>query len=315
MLRSIVLAGVAALILSAPASAASKKGHPWGENYFPNVPLITHEGKEVRFYDDLIKGKVVAINFIFTSCPSVCPAETAKLRQVQKVLGDRVGNDVFMYSISIDPETDTPEVLKAYREKFNIGPGWTFLTGKEEDITLLRKKLGLYIKEIQNDENGEIDHNVSLILGNEPSGRWIKRSPYDNPRILASVIGDWLHDWKPPLPADAAVQSYTEAPTIDVASRGEYLFNTRCSSCHSLGGGDGVGPDLLGVTKKRDPKWLARWLKDPDKLLAEKDPVAMQLLAEYEELEMPNLGLGDVDVDALIEYLSVDGNRQKLSAR
>ena len=313
MLRGFVLAVVGALILSAPASAASKKGHPWGENYFPNVPLITHEGKEVRFYDDLIKGKVVAINFIFTSCPSVCPAETAKLRQVQEVLGDRVGDDVFMYSISIDPETDTPEVLKAYREKFNIEPGWTFLTGKEEDITLLRKKLGLYIREIQGGD--EIDHNVSLILGNEPSGRWLKRSPYDNPRILASVIGDWLHDWKPPLADDATVQNYTEAPTLDAASRGEYLFNTRCSSCHTLGGGDGVGPDLLGVTKKRDPKWLARWLKDPDKLLAEKDPIAMELLAEYEELEMPNLALGDVDVDALIEYLSVDGDRQKLSAR
>jgi len=302
MCRLAAVAALGLLTLDVAAASAAKPNR-WGEDYFPNVPLITHEGKEVRFYDDLIKGKVVAINFIFTSCPSVCPAERAKLRQVQELLGERVGKDVFMYSISIDPEVDTPEVLKAYAEKFRVAPGWTFLTGKEADITLLRKKLGLYIDEIQNDQ----DHNISLILGNEPVGRWIKRSPYDNPRILATVIGDWLHDWAPPLPAGATVHSYAKAQRIDAGDRGEYLFRTRCSSCHTFGLGDTVGPDLAGVTDKRDPVWLARWLKDPDKLLAEKDPTAMQLLREYEELVMPNLSLEDKDVAALIEYMAANG--------
>ncbi len=110
---------------AAPRIASPKggSGSPWGKNYFPNVPLVTHEGKKVRFFDDLIKDKVVMINFIYTSCPDTCPLETARLAQVEKILGDRVGRDVFMYSISIDPERDTPEVLKAYAQRYQAGAG------------------------------------------------------------------------------------------------------------------------------------------------------------------------------------------------
>ena len=86
------------------ASARSR----WGANYFPNVPLLTQDGEKVKFYDDIIKNKVVALNFIYTQCVDSCPVETAKMRQVYKKLGDRVGKDVFMYSISIDPRRDTP---------------------------------------------------------------------------------------------------------------------------------------------------------------------------------------------------------------
>ena len=95
------------------------------------MPLVTQDGKKVRFFDDLIKGKVVAINFIFTGCSAACSMETARLRDVQDLLGDRMGKDVFFYSISIDPDNDTPEALKHYADKFKVGPGWTFLTGQE----------------------------------------------------------------------------------------------------------------------------------------------------------------------------------------
>ena len=139
--------GAASTLWAAPAMAAVDAGSIWGADYFPNVPLVSHEGKTVRFFDDLIKDKVVVINFIFTSCPDFCPLETARLREVQKILGDRVGQDVFMYSITIDPDFDTPEVLKRYAERFEAGPGWLFLTGKKADITLLRSKLGLYSAE------------------------------------------------------------------------------------------------------------------------------------------------------------------------
>src|ERR1051325_3094644 len=124
-----------------PAATASSQ---WGGSHFPNVELITQDGKKVRFYDDLVKGKVVAINLIYTTCKYSCPLETARLVQLQKLMGDRMGKDVFFYSISIDPEHDTPEVLKEYAEMYNAGPGWLFLTGKKEDILLLGKKLGLY---------------------------------------------------------------------------------------------------------------------------------------------------------------------------
>ena len=88
-------------------------------------------------------GKSVAINLVYTRCTASCPLETAKLTQVQRIFGDRMGKDVFFYSISIDPKNDTPEAMKAYMEKYHIGPGWLFLTGKVEDIKLIAQKLGL----------------------------------------------------------------------------------------------------------------------------------------------------------------------------
>src|SRR5207248_10745848 len=109
----------------------------WGADYFPNVALTTQEGNVVHFYDDLLKGKAVAVNLVYTRCTASCPLETAKLAQVQRLLGDRVGKEIFFYSISIDPTHDTPEVLKAYAENFPIGPGWLFPAGHEADVGLV----------------------------------------------------------------------------------------------------------------------------------------------------------------------------------
>ena len=284
-------------LLVSPLAAANSGRDRWRANYFPNVPLTTMEGETVHFYDDLIKDKVVAINFIFTSCEDSCPAETARLKQVQKLLGDRVGRDIFIYSISIDPKNDTPEVLADYARKFDIGPGWLFLTGRDEDITILRKKLGLFIEEIQDDSG---DHNVSLIVGNEATGRWMKRSPFDNPQALATTIGDWLHNWKA---KKDRTNDYATVSARPPASRGEYLFRSRCGSCHTVGAGDGVGPDLFGVTHRRERAWLERWIAVPDEVLAEGDPLAMELFNQYQRLPMPNLGLNDVDVTAVIEFM------------
>src|SRR5476651_2114272 len=143
---AIALALLLTAVIAFPAQRAfaAPPGSQWGANYFPNVVLTTQNGKKVHFYDDLIKGKIVVIDLIYTHCKDMCPLETARLAQVQRLLGDRVGKDIFFYSISIDPKQDTPEVLKAYAEKFHAGPGWLFLTGKEEDILLISKKLGLY---------------------------------------------------------------------------------------------------------------------------------------------------------------------------
>ena len=291
-------------------AAASKGGSPWGASYFPNVPLVTHEGKSVRFFDDLLKDKVVAINFIYTSCRDTCALETARLANVQRILGDRVGRDVFMYSITIDPEHDTQEVLKQYAEKFQVGPGWLFLTGKEADIIMLRKKLGLYIEEIQDGSN---DHNLSLIIGNQRTGRWMKRSPFENPYVLATQIGDWLHNWTRP---EQAKNSYADAPKLRNISRGETLFRTRCTSCHTIGEGDrvgtdrvSVGPDLFGVTQQRDRDWLASWLEAPDRMLAAKDPIAMKLYAQYNNVPMPNLRLNELEVASLIDYMDSESRR------
>ena len=138
-LISLITIAIFAFVVAAKPLAANGDA----SNHFPNVELITQDGKKVHFYDDLIKGKIVAIDLIYTTCHYSCPLETARLAQVQKKLGDRVGKDIFFYSISIDPEHDTPEVLKGYMEQFHVGPGWTFLTGKKEDIIFLGKRLGL----------------------------------------------------------------------------------------------------------------------------------------------------------------------------
>jgi mono/diheme cytochrome c family protein len=221
------------------------------------------------------------------------------LRKVQEILGKRSGKDVFLYSISIDPTHDTPEVLKAYAKKYKAGPGWSFLTGKEQDIIHLRKKLGLYIDDIQNNKDNPDDHNLNLIIGNESSGQWMKRSPFENPYVLATQLTDWLHNWKV---ANKNQNSYVNAPKVRNISRGESLFRTRCSSCHTIGGGHGVGPDLLNVVAHRDATWLQRWLMEPDIMLKEKDPLAMSLYAKY-KIPMPNMRLTEEDVKALISHL------------
>lgn len=300
------------------AVQARGPGSPWGADYFPNVPLFTHEGRTVRFFDDLLAGKVVAINFIFTTCSAACPMETARLREVQQLLGDRVGKDVFFYSITIDPLNDTPDALAAYARKFDAAPGWLFLTGKWEDITLLRRKLGVYIEGLENGTSK--DHNLSLVIGNQQTGRWSKASPFENPYMLAEQLGGSLHNWKT---AAAKKNDYADAPALRTMPRGEELFRTRCSSCHAIGARDGalasmrrIGPDLAGITQLRERAWLVRWLKEPDRVLAEKDPLAVALFEQYGRLPMPNLQLSDGDVQALLDYLAYpQGDRQRAATR
>jgi copper(I)-binding protein/cytochrome oxidase Cu insertion factor (SCO1/SenC/PrrC family) len=281
------------------ANAAAR----WGADYFPNVPLVTHEGETVRFFDDLLKDKVVAINFIYTRCPDTCPLETAQLVQVQKILGDRLGQDVFFYSISIDPENDTPEVLGEYRERFKAR--WTFLTGEKSDIIELRKKLGLYIEEIQDGSN---NHNVSMIIGNQATGRWMKRSPFENPHVLADQLGNWLTGWKAP----PRGEDYASAPKLRSIPRGEQIFRTRCATCHTVTGKEpagALGPDLLGVSQRRETPWLLDWLKAPDQMLAKQDPIAMALYAQYNDLAMPNMRLNKQEALALLEYIDAETRR------
>lgn len=278
---------------------AAPQSSPWGGGYFPNIELVNQDGKKFRFYDDLIKDKVVAINFIYTHCGDSCPAETASLRQVQKLLGDRVGKDIFFYSISIDPQHDTPEVLKEYSKRFRVRPGWSFLTGSKAGTILLRKKLGLYRD--GSGENKLKEHNINFIIGNESTGQWLKKTPFDEPKSLAWLLGYSLSNDKSVNKPSA--RSYKEAGRLQKLSRAEELYRFRCVACHSLGKEDGLGPGLLGVVEKREKAWLKRWVKEPDKMLAEKDPIAINLYNRYNKIQMPNLRLGDADVEALITYI------------
>ena len=154
---------------------------------FPNVPLLTHEGKVVHFYDDLIKNKTVMINFMYVRCGDICPGMTANLKQVQKELGDRVGKDIFMYSISIEPEHDTPAMLKAYSELFQVKPGWTFLTGKKADIELLRKSLGFANSDPAIDKD-KTQHTGVVKFGIESLERWGMSPALGDPKYIAEYL-------------------------------------------------------------------------------------------------------------------------------
>jgi protein SCO1/2 len=294
--------GVALAIGVARATPVAADNAQWGADYFPNVTLTTQDGAAVRFYDDLIKGKSVAIDLIYTTCRYACPLETARLAQVQRVLGDRVGRDIFFYSITIDPDHDTPAVLREYAEKYHVGPGWTFLTGTAADIELISRKLGLYSE--PNSENPD-GHTPSLLVGNESSGQWMRNSALDNPTFLARTLSDWLDGWR--TGASQALPSFAEVPmvTVDV---GEYTFRNHCAACHTIGGGDAIGPDLKGVIASRDRAWLTHFIARPDRVLADNDPIARMLLDKYKQVRMPNLSLTDQDAAVLIDYIGrVDG--------
>src|SRR5260370_34733267 len=112
------------------------------KRFLPNVPLLTQDGKKVRFYDDLIKGKIVTINFIYTRCEGVCPGITSNLVKVQRLLGERAGRGIVMYSSTLKPEEDSPRALKEYAKAHGVRPGWTFLTGSADGLDPLRRKLG-----------------------------------------------------------------------------------------------------------------------------------------------------------------------------
>ena len=297
LVAAIALLLTAAAIIPVRRAVAAPQGSRYGANYFPNIELISQTGQKVKFYDDLIKGKIVVIDFIYTHCKDMCPLETARLAQVQKMLGDRVGKDVFFYSISIEPTVDTPEVLKAYAEKFHAGSGWLFLTGKKEDIQLLSQKLGLSGPSTESPDG----HTPMVLIGDEATGEWQRNAANDNPRFIATLIEN-LGGYKNR--KQEAQNNYANAPTLKLTHRGQYLFATRCSACHTIGHGDLIGPDLSGVTTSRSRDWLTRFIYKPDEMLA-KDPTAMALFKKYKEVQMPNVRLGPEDVQSLIDYLEI----------
>ena len=155
--------------------------------YFSDVELTDQDGKKVRFYSDVLKGKTVVVNAFFTSCTSVCPPMNRNMEKIQEALGDRVGRDVFLVSITVDPEVDTPTRLKEYAQKFHAGSGWVFLTGKKENLDWALYKLGQYVEQ-------KDDHKTIFIIGNEPTGLWKKAFGMANVAELIQVVESVVND-------------------------------------------------------------------------------------------------------------------------
>lgn len=153
--------------------------------YFTDLPLLTQDGKEVRFYRDILRGKVVLISFVYTNCTDVCPILMPNLAEIQNRLGDRFGRDVSFVSISVDPEDDTPEVLKRYGENFGVKPGWTFLTGKKENVDWVVYKLGQFTEDFE-------DHSMLFLLGDVKNGRWAKMRGDMPPEVVLARLLELL---------------------------------------------------------------------------------------------------------------------------
>ena len=157
------------------------------QKYFTDVELINQDGKKVRFYSDVLKGKTVVVNAFFTSCTSVCPPMNRNMEKIQEALGDRIGRDVFLVSMTVDPEVDTPARMKEYAQKFHAGPGWIFLTGKKENLDWALYKLGQYVEQ-------KDDHKTIFIIGNEPTGLWKKAFGMANVAELVQVVESVVND-------------------------------------------------------------------------------------------------------------------------
>jgi protein SCO1/2 len=158
-----------------------------GRKYFSDVELVDQDGHTHRLYSDLLQGKTVVVEAFFTTCAGACPVMGQKLAALQDWLGDRLGKDAYLLSISVDPQTDTPARLKQYAQQLGAKPGWFFLTGRKDNVDWALYKLGDYVEDKQ-------DHSNLLILGNEATGLWKKVFGLAPAQELIHSLDSVLHD-------------------------------------------------------------------------------------------------------------------------
>lgn len=157
------------------------------QKYFTDTVLINQDGEKMRLYTDLLKGKTVIIDSFFATCQGSCLPMNRNLEKVQEALGDRLGKDAYIISISVDPTVDTPPLLKAYSKKLNARPGWYFLTGDKASVDFVLKKLGQFVDNKQ-------DHLNIFIIGNERTGLWKKAFGLANSEELVKVVESVIND-------------------------------------------------------------------------------------------------------------------------
>jgi len=309
--RSVAAIGVLIVLLLAGArfneASAAPRGSHWGPGYFPNFVVTTHEGKKVKFYDDLIKNKIVIVNFIYTNCPDICPLTTARMAEIQQRLGDDVGKKYFIYSISLDTKHDTPEAMRKYAEAFDIGPGWLFITGNAREIGIIRYKLGERSRSLS-------EHRTDMVVGNDILGSWRRTSAFDDfdRAVLAihSMDPDWIIANRKRKKGKGRISanynsSARRIPLTYTKQTGQALFYKGCASCHTIGKGKKVGPDLKGVTARRSRKWLEQFIMHPDETRKSGDMIAKMLRARFPGVLMPYLGVSKTDVADILTYIDL----------
>jgi protein SCO1/2 len=182
----LAVAGVASAQQPAATTTTSSTENA-AAKYFTDITLVNQNGEKMRFYSDLLQGKTVIINSFFATCQGSCLPITRNLEKVQEALGDRLGKDARIISISVDPEVDTPTELKAFSRKFHARPGWYFLTGSKENVDFVLKKLGQFVE----DKN---DHFNIVIIGNDRTGLWKKAFGLAKSEELVKVVDSVIDD-------------------------------------------------------------------------------------------------------------------------
>jgi cytochrome oxidase Cu insertion factor (SCO1/SenC/PrrC family) len=163
-----------------PAETTSNDPNASSSPRLPDVTIQDQRGKSLSFYRDLVKGNVVAVNFVFTTCTAICPSLTATFHRVQQqLIAQKI--DAQLISISVDPATDTPERLQAYAEKFKAEPGWTFVTGNPANIDSILKEFGVAVV-------NKNDHTPMVLIGNDETGYWTRAYGLSSPAALVKLI-------------------------------------------------------------------------------------------------------------------------------
>jgi len=163
-----------------PDPAPATNSDSFSSTKIPDAPVLDQNGKQLNFYSDLIKGKTVAINFVFTTCTTICPPLTATFRRVQQDAAAR-GLAVQLISISVDPTTDTPERLREFASKFKAEPGWTFVTGDKTQIDAVLQALGAAV-------SNKNDHTPMMLIGNDASDYWTRAYGLTAPGKIVELI-------------------------------------------------------------------------------------------------------------------------------
>ena len=199
-MKSVLLATLFVLFVSTntpaqePVASEAPKAGPStsssAEKYFTDIVLLNQDGEKMRLYSDLLQGKTVIINSFFATCQGSCLPITRNLEKVQEALGDRLGKDARIISISVDPTVDTPAELTAFGKKFHARPGWYFLTGSKENVEFVLKKLGQFVE-------NKNDHYNIIIIGNDRTGLWKKAFGLAKSEEVVKVVESVVNDKAP----------------------------------------------------------------------------------------------------------------------
>lgn len=177
-----------ALALSGPALGANQHGRVQGsEDPLPisDVLVLDQHGDPRHFYTDLIEGKIVAINFVFTRCTMVCPMLGFRFGQLRQLLGPAAGTDIHLVSVSTDAGYDTPERMREWADKFNAGKGWTQITGDKQNVDAVLKALKAFTADKQ-------DHSSLILLINDPRNEWRWLDGASDPQVIQTVLNQWI---------------------------------------------------------------------------------------------------------------------------